>query len=83
MVRSQVTLRCFVTVQLIWYEMSEGIIIYSELRSVEFEMVVLFCINPSNAELKPICHLLALLGAHHILRVSRIRVKQSCPNRTS
>jgi len=33
-------------------------------------------INPLNAELNPICHLLALLGAHHILHVSRIRVKQ-------
>ena len=31
-----------------------------------------------NAELNPICHLLALLGAHHILHVSRIRVKWSC-----
>jgi len=27
-----------------------------------------------NAELNPICHLLALLEAHHILHVSRIRV---------
>jgi len=32
-------------------------------------------VNPLNAELNPICHLLALLGAHHILHVSRIRVK--------
>ena len=32
-------------------------------------------INPLNAELNPICHLLALLGARHILHVSRIRVK--------
>ena len=32
-------------------------------------------INPLNAELIPICHLLALLGAHHILHVSGIRVK--------
>jgi hypothetical protein len=31
--------------------------------------------NPLNAELNPICHLLALLEAHHILHVSRIRVK--------
>ena len=31
-------------------------------------------INPLNAELNPICHLLALLGAH-FLHVSRIRVK--------
>jgi hypothetical protein len=30
--------------------------------------------NPLNAELNPPCHLLALLGAHHILHVSRIRV---------
>ena len=33
-------------------------------------------INPLNAELNPICHLLALLGAHHILHVSRIRVNE-------
>jgi len=32
-------------------------------------------INPLNAELNPICHLLALLGAHTILHVSKIRVK--------
>jgi len=32
-------------------------------------------INTLNTELNPICHLLALLGAHHILHVSRIRVK--------
>ena len=31
--------------------------------------------DPLNAELNPICHLLALLGAHHILHISRIRVK--------
>ena len=31
--------------------------------------------NPLNSELNSICHLLALFGAHHILSVSRIRVK--------
>jgi hypothetical protein len=31
--------------------------------------------NPSKSELNPICYLLALLGAHHFLHVSRIRVK--------
>jgi hypothetical protein len=31
--------------------------------------------NLLNAELNPICHLLALLGAHHIFYVSRSRVK--------
>ena len=30
--------------------------------------------NPLKAELNPICHLLALLGAHHILHVSKIGV---------
>jgi hypothetical protein len=32
-------------------------------------------LNPLITELNPICHLLALLGAHHIFHVSRIRVK--------
>ena len=31
-------------------------------------------INSLNAELIPICHLLALLGAHTLLHFSRIRV---------
>jgi hypothetical protein len=30
--------------------------------------------NPLNDQLNPICHLLVLLGVHHILHVSRIRV---------
>jgi len=34
-----------------------------------------FQFNILNEELHPICHLLALLGAHHILHVSRVRVK--------
>jgi hypothetical protein len=33
--------------------------------------------NLLNAELNPICHLLALLGAHHILHISKIRVKDN------
>jgi len=33
-------------------------------------------VNPLYAKLNPICHLLALLGAHPILHISRIRVKQ-------
>jgi hypothetical protein len=35
---------------------------------------MIIIINPLNAELNPICCLLALLGAHHFLHVSRIRV---------
>jgi hypothetical protein len=33
-------------------------------------------INPLNAELNPICHFQALLGAYHILHISRIRVNK-------
>jgi len=41
-----------------------------------FKLYTLFLVfNTLNAKLNPICHLLALLGAHHILHVSRIRVK--------
>ena len=36
-----------------------------------------YTINPSNAQLNPICHLLALLRAHHIIHVSRIRVRNN------
>ena len=32
-------------------------------------------VNPLNAKLNPICHLLALLRAHHIFHVNGIRVK--------
>jgi hypothetical protein len=35
-------------------------------------------INPLNAKLNPICHLVALLGAHHILHISRIRANNVC-----
>ena len=37
-----------------------------------------FGINPLNAELNPICHLLALLGGATIVVVSRLRVKAYC-----
>jgi len=32
--------------------------------------------NPLNAELNPICHLLVLLGTHHIFHVSGLRVNR-------
>ena len=32
-------------------------------------------LNPLKPELNPICYLVAILGAHHFLHVSRIRVK--------
>ena len=36
-------------------------------------------LNPLKAELNPIRHLLALVGARHIVHVSRIRVKSHPP----
>ena len=36
--------------------------------------------NPLNAELNPICHLLALLGGATIVVVSRLRVKDAANN---
>jgi hypothetical protein len=38
-------------------------------------MISYYLTNPLNAELNLICQLLAILGAHPILHVSRIRVK--------
>ena len=53
--------------------------IYSSSLHVSSTIVLIIrriiCINPLNPELNPICYLLALLGAHHFLHVSRIRVK--------
>jgi hypothetical protein len=39
--------------------------------------IALAIINLLNAELNPICHLLTLLGVHHILHVGRIWVNGS------
>jgi len=41
------------------------LLLYKQLQTV---------LNPLNAELNPICHLLVLLGSHHILYISKIRV---------
>ena len=45
-------------------------------QNYEIKVSVLWVrFNPLNPELNPICYLLALLGAHHFLHVSRLRVK--------
>ena len=45
-----------------------------ELAVLWSDITLLLPFIPLNADLNPICHLLALVGAHHILYVSRIRV---------
>jgi len=49
------------------------------VTALRYAVTLQVCIhlNPLNTELNPIYHLLALLGAHPILHVSRIRVKSS------
>ena len=48
---------------------------YESLNSCYPLEIPAYFINPLNPELNPICYLLALLGAHHFLHVSRIRVR--------
>jgi len=45
------------------------------LQIVRVKYITNTYISPLNAELNPICHLLALLGAHHILHVGGVMVK--------
>jgi hypothetical protein len=56
------------------------IYIYIYITSEILYSMTLCClkrINPLNTELHPVCYLLALLGAHHLLHVSRIRVNNN------
>ena len=52
-----------------------AILLNISIRHTDRSFISVFILNPLNAELNPICYLLALLGAHHFLHVSRIRVK--------
>ena len=52
-----------------------GIMWSEDIRKERKLKVYNALINPLNPKLNPICYLLVLLGAHHFLHVSRIRVK--------
>ena len=60
-------------------DLSGGVILRSTVKTVkelaEWNDLLKTKFNPLNPELNPICYLLALLGGHHFLHVSRIRVK--------
>jgi hypothetical protein len=47
------------------------------MHYIESVVQCVMLLNPLSPELSPICYLLALLGAHHFLHVSRIRVNAS------
>ena len=52
----------------------QGVI--SEFKAVRTQRVnTNVAINPLNTELNSICHLLTVLGAHHIFHISALRVK--------
>jgi hypothetical protein len=59
-------------------------VIYSDLQNGICVLVLVLVLaevfNPLYVDLNPICHLLALLGAHHILHISRIRVNDLTVN---
>jgi len=50
-------------------------VMYVNVQGITTDICLYLWINPLNPELNTICYLLALLGAHHFLHVSRIRVK--------
>jgi transposase len=56
-----------------WKGFSTGYLNFELNCKVVYSKLCSF-INPLSPELNPICYLLALLGAHHFLHVSRIRV---------
>jgi hypothetical protein len=65
-----------------WRYLTDNIKQHNRLRMTLIEvgsnsLYPKYLINPLNAELNPICYLLALLGAHHFLHVSRIRVNMN------
>ena len=62
-----------------WHTLNKFFIFVSTAVSasdviMKVQLLSYFKINPLNAELNATCHMLAVLGAHHILHVSRIRV---------
>jgi len=62
---------------LMYFSLLQKLLVFVMVPVVEMYIHILFpkTINPLNAELNPICYLLALLGPRHFLHVRRIRVK--------
>ena len=58
-----------------WVTVSNNVTFMFGVLSSSLAVPSLKVFNPLKPELNPICYLLALLGAHHFLHVSRIRVK--------
>ena len=65
---------CKVSVQHITKLQNLKEIEHSRVKAYSANIQLRSSFNTLNAQLNPVCHLLALLGAHHILHVSRIKV---------
>ena len=61
--------------ELLEYLIPQITLLNSSQKHSYYSNVLSYFINTLKPELNPICYLLALLGAHHFLHVSRIRVK--------
>jgi len=65
----------------LYWHIGDGTIVMREVlqlrhaRTASNKKINKTCINPLKPELNSICYLLALLGAHQFLHVSKIRVK--------
>jgi hypothetical protein len=57
---------------------SHSNISYTHADSIHQLYFTLITVNPLNADLNPICHLLALLGGATIVDISRLWVKYFC-----
>jgi len=63
--------------------MSNSMYLYQNVGvHVQNENEIQILLNPLNTKLNPMCHLLVMIGAHHIFYVSRIRVKISVVKNT-
>jgi hypothetical protein len=66
-------------VHVLYTTFSTAVTQYSSMKMEQTECCETLVFNPLNAELNPICHLLALLGGATIVDVSRLRVKLQTP----
>jgi hypothetical protein len=67
-----------ICVCLLCHSMMTVVIAFREVRSLQIQIIV----NPLNAELNPICRLLALLGGATIVVVSRLRGNVKCDDKS-
>jgi len=67
-------LQYFLMINFICFVFDARILVASCCSLID-QRAAVWALNPLNPELNPICYLLALLGAHHFLHVSRISVK--------